>query len=83
MYIGDKIYVRGTIDEIRKDTIIIHNAGGYFGTVESEVHTANNIIKKSLFAVDSLESEYNAYHTDTDYWRGIRYALDVIEGVEE
>ena len=39
MKIGDRIYVRGYIDEIRKDTIIIRNAGGYFGTIPSEVIT--------------------------------------------
>jgi len=37
MKIGDRIFVRGYIDEIRKDTVIIRNAGGYFGTVPSEV----------------------------------------------
>lgn len=39
MKIGDRIFVRGYIDEIRKDTIIIRNAGGYFGTIPSEVIT--------------------------------------------
>ena len=39
MKIGDRIYVRGYIDEIRKDTVIIRNAGGYFGTIPSEVIT--------------------------------------------
>lgn len=37
MKIGDEIYVHGYIDEIRKDTIIIRNEGGYFGTVEKEI----------------------------------------------
>lgn len=37
MKIGDKVFVRGYIDEIRKDTIIIRNEGGYFGTVKSEI----------------------------------------------
>lgn len=39
MKIGDRIFVRGYIDEIRKDTVIIRNAGGYFGTILSEVIT--------------------------------------------
>ena len=39
MKIGDRIYVRGYIDEIRKDTVIIRNDGGYFGTIPSEVIT--------------------------------------------
>ena len=37
--IGDRIFVRGYIDEIRKDTVIIRNTGGYFGTDPSEVIT--------------------------------------------
>ena len=39
MKIGDRCFVHGYIDEIRKDTVIIRNAGGYFGTIPSEVIT--------------------------------------------
>ena len=37
MRIGDEIYVHGYVDEIRKDTVIIRNNGGYFGTVSNEI----------------------------------------------
>ena len=37
MRIGDEVYIHGYVDEIRKDTVIIRNDGGYFGTVESEI----------------------------------------------
>ena len=37
MKIGDRCFVHGYIDEIRKDTVIIRNNGGYFGTIPSEV----------------------------------------------
>lgn len=37
MKIGDKVYIKGIVDEIRNDTIIIKNKGGYFGTVRSEI----------------------------------------------
>lgn len=37
MKIGDNVYVHGYVDEIRKDTVIIRNKGGYFGTVPSEI----------------------------------------------
>lgn len=40
MKIGDEIMVRGFVDEIRQDTVIIRNAGGYFGTAPSEVMPA-------------------------------------------
>lgn len=39
MRIGDTVYIRGTIDEIRKDVVIISNKGGYFGTVPEEIQT--------------------------------------------
>lgn len=41
MKIGDRVFVRGYIDEIRKDTVIIRNNGGYFGTIPSEVRTGD------------------------------------------
>ena len=37
MKIGDRVFVHGYIDEIRKDTVIIRNNGGYFGTIPSEI----------------------------------------------
>ena len=37
MKIGDRCFVHGYIDEIRKDTVIVRNDGGYFGTIPSEV----------------------------------------------
>lgn len=38
MKIGDEIYVRANINEIRKDYVICENAGGYFGTVMEEIY---------------------------------------------
>lgn len=37
MKIGDEVYIHGYVDEIRRDTVIIRNEGGYFGTDLSEV----------------------------------------------
>lgn len=37
MRIGDRCFVHGYIDEIRKDTVIIRNNGGYFGTDPGDV----------------------------------------------
>ena len=39
MKIGDEVYVHGYVDEIREDTVIIRNEGGYFGTSKNEVTT--------------------------------------------
>ena len=35
--IGQEVLIHGYVDEIRKDVVIIHNEGGYFGTVPSEI----------------------------------------------
>ena len=43
--IGDEVYVHGYIDEIRGETVIIRNNGGYFGTAESEVYTIDRCDK--------------------------------------
>ena len=43
MKIGDEVFIHGYIDEIRKDTIIIRNEGGYFGTVEEEITDIDHI----------------------------------------
>ena len=37
MKLGDAVWIRGVVDEIRKDTVIIKNKGGYFGTDPCEV----------------------------------------------
>lgn len=37
MKIGDRVFIHGYVDEIRKETVIIRNKGGYFGTEKSEV----------------------------------------------
>ena len=37
MKIGDEVFVRGCVDEIRKDVVIVKNEGGYFGTVKEEI----------------------------------------------
>ena len=42
MRIGDRCFVHGYVDEIRKDTVIIRNKGGYFGTDPGEVIVVND-----------------------------------------
>ena len=37
----------------------------------------NNVLATRL---ESLESEYNAYHLDKDeYWRGVKHAIEVLK----
>lgn len=57
MKIGDEVYVHGYVDEIRGDTAIIHNEGGYFGTSKSEITTDTELDwKKSeyIFSADKF-----------------------------
>ena len=56
MKIGDEVFVHGYVDEIRKDTMIIRNEGGYFGTVPDEIKiTENYTLSKD--EVDNLMSD--------------------------
>ena len=63
MKIGDRVFVHGYIDEIRKDTVIIRNNGGYFGTIPSEVITGElpSAQPKTPLYVAEIESEYKKW----------------------
>lgn len=54
MKIGDEIYVRGIVDEIRGDTVIIKNEGGYFGTSKTEVMLRDEEWDETVFDVDKF-----------------------------
>ena len=56
MKIGDEVFVHGYIDEIRKDTVIIRNDGGYFGTVPDEIKITESCTL-SKDEVDNLMSD--------------------------
>ena len=61
MKIGDSVLVHGYVDEIRKDTVIIRNKGGYFGTVPSE------IIKGDLIRCRDCKYATNTYYGECKY----------------
>ena len=67
MKIGDRIFVRGYIDEIRKDMVIIRNTGGYFGTIPSEVIVVNDTAQPEI-----IQCKECKYWKDSDgvYRRG-------------
>lgn len=54
MRIGDEVYIHGFIDEIRKDTIIIKNDGGYFGTVGKEIVDVEQRVKNDDEYVEAV-----------------------------
>jgi hypothetical protein len=58
--IGQEVLIHGYVDEIRKDTIIIQNEGGYFGTVECEVTdiempNTDEVLDKIQAEIDRIE----------------------------
>lgn len=60
--IGQEVLIHGYVDEIRKDTIIIQNDGGYFGTVEYEVTDiempdTNAVLDKIMAEIETLPRE--------------------------
>lgn len=57
--IGQEVLIHGYVDEIRKDTVIIRNEGGYFGTVEYEVtdiemSDTNDVVDKIMNEITML-----------------------------
>lgn len=69
MKIGDRVFVRGYIDEIRKDTVIIRNAGGYFGTIPSEVITGE-LPSAQPNVSDRNVGEWGMFELITSAWYG-------------
>lgn len=62
MKIGDRVFVHGYIDEIRRDTVIVRNKGGYFGTDPGEVIVAYNSAHPNWIPVsERLPEEYDDY----------------------
>lgn len=62
--IGQEVLVHGYVDEIRKDTIIIQNEGGYFGTVECEVTDidvpdTDAVLDKIRAEIENMEIVYD------------------------
>lgn len=74
MKIGDRVYVHGYVDEIRKDTVIIRNEGGYFGTVKSEIVEA----QKAEDIVSVIRCEDCKYWGEDPYKNGCKYMTYIV-----
>lgn len=80
MKIGDSVFVFGYVDEIRKDTVIIRNKGGYFGTTPSEVIVVELVRCKDCRWYDNYgdvchnprygdgHANYSPPYVDEEYW---------------
>lgn len=63
MKIGDRVYVHGYVDEIRKDTVIVRNDGGYFGTVRKEIIVSKDFImcKECKYCDRGIDEDGNPF----------------------
>ena len=59
MKIGDRCFVHGYVDEIRKDTVIVRNKGGYFGTDPDEVITVYDTIHPNWISLENRLPDNN------------------------
>ena len=88
MKIGDRCFVHGHIDEIRKDTIIIRNNGGYFGTDAGEVIVVSDLVHPNWI---SLEEKLPDKNTDVllqfksnmgvGFWEDGDWAINTGDGI--
>ena len=56
MRIGEEVFVHGYVDEIRGDTVIIKNDGGYFGTALSEIYRDHRYVTREDVGAMAAES---------------------------
>lgn len=84
MKIGDRVFIHGYVDEIRKETVIIRNKGGYFGTDKSEVIVSAKDMEPVVRCKDCRwydnsdvchnprygdgHANYQPPYVDEDYW---------------
>lgn len=81
--IGQEVLIHGYVDEIRKDTIIIQNEGGYFGTVECEVTDiempdTNEVLDKIKADIEKAMEDFYYDEHDLGVRAGFRFALEII-----
>jgi len=73
MKIGDRCFVHGYIDEIRKDTVIVRNKGGYFGTDPSEVLVGELPERKTGRWIEAVED----WRHQIVWWKCSECGMDV------
>ena len=67
MKIGDRVYVHGYVDEIRKETVIIRNEGGYFGTAKNEIVEAQKA-EDIVSVIRCKDCKYYQQGRNADEW---------------
>lgn len=83
MKIGDEVYIHGYIDEIRKDTIIIKNEGGYFGTVIDEIVANGTLLEEVLEDIDNgIQATNSKDAYSTGMRNGMKWVKSLLDGKE-
>lgn len=83
--IGQEVLIHGYVDEIRKDTVIIRNEGGYFGTVECEITdiempNTNDVLDKIRAEIMDFEEElFHRPNTDYADYAAVRHCVEIID----
>ena len=83
MKIGDRCFVHGYVDEIRKDTVIVRNKGGYFGTDPGEVMTHPNWISLEDRLPDNNEDVLLQFKSNmgVGFWEDGEWAINTGDGI--
>ena len=83
MRIGDRCFVHGYVDEIRKDTIIIRNKGGYFGTDPGEVIVVNDTAHPNWISCSEKLPENDECVLATTAWGDVTIAERVYPPIND
>lgn len=83
MKIGDRCFVHGYVDEIRKDTIIIRNNGGYFGTDPGEVIVVTDTAHPNWISCsDRLPEKDTRFYLTTIANHGLNFTTTLPDDVD-
>lgn len=76
MKIGDEVYVHGYVDEIRGDTVIVRNNGGYFGTARTEIKPNDEDIGKTCYKIYVIAERRRFPNTYWDFFCDTKSCVD-------
>ena len=88
MKIGDRCFVHGYVEKKKKNTIIIRNNGGYFGTDPGEVIVVNNTAHPNWISVEDKMPDNNAdvllqfsNNMGVGFWEDGDWAVNTGDGI--
>ena len=88
MKIGDRCFVHGYVDEIRKDVVIVRNNGGYFGTDPGEVITVYDTTHPNWISLEDRLPDNNEdvllqfkSNMGVGFWEDGEWAINTGDGI--